>query len=278
MHPESREVLFCGRGRDEKKCFEFRTFVAVDKRIGLLNQGATNNIQSSRVIGTGTPIRIQPVVQQPSIARFLKQDDALMFNSEKTFYESILEEDDDALFRWYPMRILYGREQKAKSIAAELQNKGFDYYLHEQQVTSWYGREPSYNPSVYNIVFVHAMKIQLKLLKRFNSECSKMMFMTIPPRTQEHTTQIIWIPDRQMNDFLLSATCPDPYGQRIPLTYNDFIDKLARKVRILTGPFAGVEGEVKRINRHRIVVALLRDARVAIGITHVPPENLEFLD
>jgi hypothetical protein len=45
----------------------------------------------------------------------------------------------------------------------------------------------------------------------------------------------------------------------------------------MQGPFMGVEGEVKRIGRHRIVVALLREAQVAVGITHIPPAALEFL-
>jgi hypothetical protein len=80
-----------------------------------------------------------------------------------------------------------------------------------------------------------------------------------------------------MENFIRSATCPDPLSQRIPLTYNDFIDKIDQRVRILSGPFEGIEGEVKRINRHRIVVALIRQTRTALGITHVPPENLEFL-
>jgi len=214
------------------------------------------------------------------MATFMKQQDALRFTIDQHFYAPILEEEDDALYRWYPMYIHYAKQVRAKSLASQLRAQGYDCFLHIQELPrNAFGevREGAQDRSINNIVFVHAMKIQLKLLKRFNAECSKLKFMSVPPRTIDQARQIVWIPDRQMENFIHSATCPDPLSQRIPLTYNDFIDKVDRRVRIVTGPFEGVEGEVKRINRHRIVVALIRETKTAIGITHVSPEMLEFI-
>ena len=80
-----------------------------------------------------------------------------------------------------------------------------------------------------------------------------------------------------MENFIKAETLPDPYQQRIALTWSDFLGQEHRRVRIMQGPFMGVEGEVKRIGHHRIVVALLREAQVAVGITHVSPAALEFI-
>ena len=88
---------------------------------------------------------------------------------------------------------------------------------------------------------------------------------------------MIMDPGRYVNDFRDAATRPDPDQQRIILTYKDFLDRPHQKVRILSGPFEGIKGEVVRINRHRIFVALIREAKVAVGITHTSPSNLEIL-
>ncbi len=192
---------------------------------------------------------------------------------------SVLEEKDDDLLRWYPMRIRYSRAKRALAILDHLEDKGYETFLHMQQPQKdWFHADSQQpQPSVNNLLFVHAMKIQLKALKRFDPTCMYMQFMSVPPRTDDQKSRILWVPDTQMENFMSASLRPDPLSQRIPLTYNDFIDKRDRKVRILDGPFAGIVGEVKRIQRHRIVVALIRGANVALGITHVPPESLEIL-
>ena len=230
----------------------------------------------TRATSTSTPI----LVSEFPFSTFLRQDDNFNFGHDKSFYTRLLEEDDDAILRWYPMYISYSRRQRALSINETLISKGYETYLHLQEVPKdQFGnpREDTLLGPLYSMVFVHAMKIQLKLLKRYVANCQSMKFMTTQYHYESQGTKILWVPDKQMQNFRDAATRPDPESQRIPLTYNDFIDKQGQSVRIVNGPFAGIEGEIKRIARHRIVVALLRDARIALGITHVPPENLIFL-
>ncbi len=215
-----------------------------------------------------------------AMTAFMQQPEALSFSTDGGLYHDIVEEDDDALLYWYPMRIHFGKEVAARKVVLALKDKGYDCYFHAQEIapkTKNKRLQAERQNAIYNIVFVHAMKIQLKLLKRFSSECSRMRFMTIAPRTAQQVRKIIWIPDKQMANFLEATRNADPQKQLVAVQYTDFIDKQDRRVRITSGPFKNVEGEIKRIQGHRIVVTLIRDANVAIGITHVSPDCLELL-
>ena len=249
------------------------------KRFCKLAGEINGRLVDTRVRNASTPdYSFQPGLSD--LAQFLKRDDALLFHPDKAIYQPILEEVDDTDCHWYPMRISYSQRERALGIRDELTRKGYEVYLHLQDPsTNAFGeiREDQVGHSIYNMVFVRAMKIQLKLLKRFDATCQRMKFMPVKPLDASLPTRILWIPDQQMNDFRDAATRPDPDHQRIILTYKDFLDRPHQKVRILSGPFEGIKGEVVRINRHRIFVALIREAKVAVGITHTPPSNLEIL-
>lgn len=256
---------------------QFITVVAVDKRFGLLNDRTDGILLGTRASSASTPFRNS----ESAYSTFLRQEGCLRFDHDKAYYSQLLEESDDVILRWYPMYISYSRRERALHVNESLIAQGYETYLHLQEVPKdQFGnpREDTLLGPVYSMVFVHAMKIQLKLLKRFAANCNMMKFMTVQHRFETQATKIIWVPDRQMENFKDAATRPDPESQRIPLTYNEFIHKEGQLVRIVSGPFTGIEGEIKRVGRHRIVVALLREAKVAVGITHVPPENLIFLD
>ena len=239
-----------------------------------------NGNQTSRVTDASTPSYTLSADRMTAMTTFIQQPKALWFSNDGSLYQDIMEEDDDALLYWYPMRIHFGREAAARKVLLALKDKGYDCYFHAQAIapkTRNKRLQAERQNAIYNIVFVHAMKIQLKLLKRFSSECSRMRFMTIAPRTAQQNRRIIWIPDKQMTNFLEATGNPDPQKQLVTVKYTDFINKQDQRVRITSGPFKNVEGEIKRIQGHRIVVALIREANVAIGITHVSPDSLELL-
>ncbi len=243
----------------------------------MLDVKANSNPLASRVLDASTP----NYSRADAIAQFMKREGALTFHPDVNYYTSILEERDDILYRWYPMRISYSQRERAIGIRDELLDRGFETYLHLQEpARNAFGevKEGHLEGPIYNIVFVRAMKIQLKLLKRFNAVCCKMQFMPYRPLDVTQGTQILWIPDAQMNSFRDAATRPDPCEQRKVLTWSELLERPHRKVRIITGPFEGVEGELVRIKGNRIVVSLLSQAKVAVGIMYQPPENLELLD
>lgn len=239
-----------------------------------------NGNLTPRVFDASTPSLFLSASHLSAMTAFMQQPEALRFSNDGSLYQTILEETDDAQLCWYPMRIHFGKEAVARKVVQALKDEGYDCYFHAQEIapnTKNKRLQAERQNAIYNIVFVRAMKIQLKLLKRFSSECSRMRFMTIAPRTDWQARQIIWIPDKQMNNFLEATGNRDPHKQLVPVRYTDFIDKQDRRVRITSGPFKNVEGEIKRIQGNRIVVALIREANVAIGITHVSPDALEFL-
>ena len=191
----------------------------------------------------------------------------------------VIEEADDALVRWYPLRIRFSNPKRAMQVRDELRRQDVTTYLHmeHQEVAHDDQLQHEMLPAVNNLIFVHAMKGRVKLLKRQNQICQHLQFIAKPALDNPERSEIIYVPDRQMENFIKAETLPDPYQQRIALTWSDFLGQEHRRVRIMQGPFMGVEGEVKRIGHHRIVVALLREAQVAVGITHVSPAVLEFI-
>lgn len=191
----------------------------------------------------------------------------------------VIEEADDALVRWYPLRIRFSNPKRAMQVRDELRRQDVTTYLHmeHQEVAHDDQLQHEMLPAVNNLIFVHAMKGRVKLLKRQNQICQHLQFIAKPALDNPERSEIIYVPDRQMENFIKAETLPDPYQQRIALTWSDFLGQEHRRVRIMQGPFMGVEGEVKRIGHHRIVVALLREAQVAVGITHVSPAALEFI-
>ena len=191
----------------------------------------------------------------------------------------VIEEADDALVRWYPLRIRFSNPKRAMQVRDELRRQDVTTYLHMEHQEVAYDDQLQHEmlPAVNNLIFVHAMKGRVKLLKRQNQICQHLQFIAKPALDNPERSEIIYVPDRQMENFIKAETLPDPYQQRIALTWSDFLGQEHRRVRIMQGPFMGVEGEVKRIGHHRIVVALLREAQVAVGITHVSPAALEFI-
>ena len=178
------------------------------------------------------------------------------------------------------MRIRFGNSVRTLSIRDELQRQGVDHYLHLTEQKVMYDGQLQYRPmpTICNLIFLHAKKRRIKKLKRENAVCSVIQFMAKPHLDTSLRNEIIYVPDQHMQNFIKAADLSDPHKQRIPLTYSDFLDKVGQRVRILRGPFCGIEGEIKRIQRNRIVVVLLREARLAIGITQTPPADLEILD
>ena len=227
----------------------------------MIERRAEDNLLASRVQDASTPI-LAPAPAVLSERLYIP----LNFNEEVS--HSLLEEADDDLLRWYPMRLRYVKEKKALEVRTALEDRGYHTFLHIQPADrrTWRYGEPEPLP-LFKILFI---------LKRFDKNCSVMQFWPKATFEPQHR-EILWIPNRQMENFIEAASREDPFRQRIPLTYSDFIDKQDKPVRIINGPFAGVEGEIKRIGHRRIVVSLLRDTHSALGLCNVAPSDLEFI-
>ena len=230
-------------------------------------------IQLSRVCATSTDTPNYAFIPSLAVPDFNGNDDPA--------YDTLNdEEDDDALVRWYPLHIRHSSAKRAFNVRNELVAKGFPTYLRLEDKEIHKDGERLYltRPVITNLIFVKARKKILRLLKHENTVCQPLQFMAKARRTPSQKTEIIHISDEDMSNFIDTETRPDPFRQRIPLTYRDFLDKPGHRVRIIRGAFLGIEGEVKRIMGHRIVVVQLRDVKTALGITHICPADLEFID
>ena len=90
----------------------------------------------------------------------------------------------------------------------------------------------------------------------------------------DNKQEIITISDTAMDNFMKVSRVPDE--KVFYLEPNDFVTSPAgRRVTITSGPFAGVEGVIKRIQRNKHVVVQL-DNIIAAAITYVPAEYLVY--
>lgn len=78
--------------------------------------------------------------------------------------------------------------------------------------------------------------------------------------------------DKQMSDFRFLTEMPGDY---LPLI--DIPLKTGDRVRVISGPMQGIEGELIRIKGHRRVVVRLNDV-ISVATTYIPPAMLEKID
>lgn len=160
---------------------------------------------------------------------------------------------------WYVLRVTYQREITASKALEELQ---IEHYVptirtrirNEKGVSIGWKTEPL----VHNYIFVHDSYENILKLKQSKLDYLRFMMgkddaglLNIPQ----------YVPDRQMNDFIKVVRTMGfkPVDPDIDLRKGD-------KVRILTGPFEGVEGIYVRMpNRHekRVVIKIEGIAAVA---------------
>lgn len=176
---------------------------------------------------------------------------------------------------WYPMRVTYSREVKVKE---SLDSLGIENFLpmqwrvvNDKEVF----RKKKLVPAISNLIFVHAPQQLISELKRTRTALQPLRYITAKAARPTGKAEILIVPDRQMENFMRVANVQD---ERVMfLDNNDFINRIGRRVRITEGFFAGVEGEIKRIQGNRRVMVRLEGV-AAVAITFVAPRCIEMID
>ena len=177
---------------------------------------------------------------------------------------------------WFPMRVTYNRELKVKEALDVLGIENF-LPMHYEVVDNSQGRQLKLVPAIHNLLFIRSGFDTLTNLKHTRQEFEPLRFMTRPQtkelRTlrQQVTTEILRVPDRQMENFMRVASIED--DRVMFLDFNDFIASPGRRVKVTEGFFAGVEGTVKRIKNNRHVVVQIEGV-AAVAIAYVPTRCL----
>jgi transcription antitermination factor NusG len=152
--------------------------------------------------------------------------------------------------KWFAIRVTYGREKK---FCKALEDEGFTTFV----------------PPVSNLCFVRSEKADLdSYMISLGENCPARYIW------DRATGGPIVVPDKAMDDFIhVTRIMADD-----ALYLNELGPKLreGQKVRVKSGPLAGVEGRVARIKRSRRVVVEL-PGLLAVATTYVKPSDIEVL-
>ena len=177
---------------------------------------------------------------------------------------------------WFPMRVTYSREMKVK---AELDRLGIEcfvpmtYKLVESRIHSDSNSHKKSEtelrrelvPAINNLIFIRSTQEQISDLKRRNEQLEPLRYMMDHTADEAHT--IMTVPGRQMENFMRVASKTD--DSVMFLDENSIIGKEGMRVRIMGGPFEGVEGVIRRVKRcKRVVVGI--EGVMSVAIAYVP--------
>lgn len=166
---------------------------------------------------------------------------------------------------WFPMRVTYSRELKVK---AELDRLGIACFVPmTYKLVDADGENPHRElvPAINNLIFVHATQEQISRLKTTNEALEPLRY--IMDYTAEKPHEIMTIPDRQMENFMRVASMTD--DSVMFLDESTIVGKEGKRVRIMGGPFEGVEGVIRRVKRCKRVVVEIEGV-MSVAIAHVP--------
>ena len=170
--------------------------------------------------------------------------------------------------QWFAIRVTYGRELKFQKV---LEDAGFRTFVAMRKKRVEKGGKSTVQivPAVSNLCFVYSTQSELQLfLHSLGEGCPARLIW------DRATGAPIVVPDKAMEDFIqISLVMSDDV-----LYLNELSAKLraGQKVRVIDGPFKGVEGVIVRVRRSRRVVVELPEM-LAIATTYISPEDIELL-
>ena len=174
----------------------------------------------------------------------------------------------DKGIHWFAIRVSYGRVLK---FCAGLEEIGVEHFvpMTRKKVVKDGKTVTLIVPAISNLCFVRSTKAWLR--DRFNEmgENRPAHFMW-----DKYTREPIVVSDKAMEDFM--QVCRIMSDDALYL--KDITDKLreGQKVRVIDGPFKGVEGTILRIKRSRRVVVEL-PGLLAVATSYIDPRSLEVI-
>lgn len=172
--------------------------------------------------------------------------------------------------QWFAMSATFRRELKAKAL---LEEAGIECFvpMKYMPVTKRNGhKSKELVPAVHNLIFVHARQCDIQ---EFKKGIAYIQWLTQP---SEGRNIPIVVPDRDMEQFIQITA---DSNSRLIYLHPDEIDlKQGTPIRILGGPFNGVEGTFIKIHGHRNrrVVVMLKGI-IGVAMAEVTPDLLEII-
>ena len=178
-------------------------------------------------------------------------------------------EESQSLLEWFVLRVTYQREMIAKEV---LDSMNIANFLPTEKVRR---RTPQgkmvtvVQPAIHNYLFVYTTKEQVDELKQF-----KLPYLRYVMKTDNGVRSILTVPDYQMQNFIAIAGNEEEQAEF--LNVDDLQIAQGDKVRILGGPFAGVEGIYMRTSNTRSKRVVVQVAGMfAVATTTLPVSLVE---
>lgn len=183
--------------------------------------------------------------------------------------------DKDEL-HWFPMRVTYSRELAVKATLDALGIESFIPMRYEH-VKGLHPRHREQKPAIRNLIFVHSTREVITGLKMTRRDLAPLRYMMYPVLDERHNVlrhEILFVPDRQMDNFIRVASVMD---DRIFYMENvAFAGKPGQRVKVIDGDFSGVEGIIKRVKKNKCVVVQVENV-AAVAIAFLPSAFLQML-
>lgn len=162
---------------------------------------------------------------------------------------------------WFAART---RKDQELTTRDALEKIGVEYFLPTQFVIRQlkYRRRRVEVPVIRNLIFVHATKEFACAIA--NEYGVRLFYMR-----DFDTKSMLIVPDKQMKDFMFLLDFSD---EVIEIVNKEL--RRGDKVRVIKGPFVGLEGELVRVKGHKRVVIRLEGV-VSIATSYIPGSYLE---
>ena len=173
--------------------------------------------------------------------------------------------------QWFAMSATFRRELKARTI---LEDAGIECFIPMKYtaVTKRNGsKAKKLVPAVHNLIFVHACQEDIQELKK---TIPFLQWLTHP---SEGRNLPIVVPDRDMEQFI--QVTRDSNEKLVYLRPDEIDLRKGTPIRILGGPFNGIEGTFIKIqgHRNRRVVVMLKNI-IGVAMAEVTPDLIEVLE
>lgn len=168
------------------------------------------------------------------------------------------------VIKWYAARTRHQKEKKIKQYLLELNIECFIPF--RMVVVERDGRKKEKEkPVIPGFIFIRSdFKTALSLTNEHGIEMTYM-------RDLEKKSLLV-VPDKQMEDFMFLLD----FSEEAVKLENAKL-KRGKRVRVIKGNFAGIEGELIRIKGHKRVVVRL-EGLFSLATTYIPASYLEPID
>lgn len=184
---------------------------------------------------------------------------------------------------WFPMKIAKSRIAPLQEV---LEKESIEYFAptNEEVVPRPNGHKMVQIPMV-DLIFIHSSKDKIEQLKQSNNVCHSLCFTTEIPYSEikrgmtelgkRKVNRIIIVDDQSMARFLDNI---NKIRNKVTLLqYSETFSHIGKRIRIIDGPLAGIEGVLRRVKGNKHVHLDLGNLLTA-QIDYVPGYMYELMD